>query len=205
LFSKNAQFRIVLNRVWIKNAPAPTVVDIYSKELLAKNRLWLNSTSTIEESIQNLWMSINGSEFTSHRPRLLTIFYTVTIRSSIEDLRVLNIRASHAKEVDKRWKRTAQKAEYRLFCAVRIGDRDEKVQGYSNEGKEVIQAGFGDYKSKEPDAEGAQWTVKEPGEYILLYYKEDVPDEEFPQPKSKETPEWERRPWMLGELPAHLV
>jgi len=179
---------------------------IPDSDFMQKRTLQFDSSRPLAESIsRHFGIGREEAQYISLCPRFLQIQYHVSIPCSITTLRALTFEAPVAKRsADQHIVMEIQRPTYRLCTVVRSTDGEsEEVRTYAPIGKESIPAEVGDYRSKEPDATASEhWSIEQPGDYILFYYREYIPDGWQATETILDAPEWEERPWMIRDKEA---
>ena len=118
------------------------------------------------------------TQYTSLRPKFLFVEYTATThRRPFSEIRKLGFQAPEVHWETQQF--GVQDATYILAAVIRMTDgKREHIRIYSKEGTEIVPAEIGEYREKEP--EQPQWSVAQPGVYMLFYFRRYVPDKNWP-------------------------
>jgi hypothetical protein len=206
LFCDNVQFHLISGTSFIEKFDK--LVPCQSSNIHQWNHLAFDSMKPISKSVTELFnTSVNsgnddGIQRTSLHPKFLRIHYTVLEGYSreISAVRVLRFEAPEAlRGKDGQWELGIQSAVYNLCAVVRITTgQKEYIRIYAKDGSEVLPAEVGNYRLKEPEAHlETQWSISEPGEYVLFYYREWTSDRESEM--ELESPEYRERQWVIRD------
>jgi hypothetical protein len=178
LFDCNAQFRLISPFAYImeNKSEVGTYLQSDSQEMIELNTLDFTSSQPFSTSISQHCDSVDGTQYTSLRPKFLRINYKVESPGrKISELRLLQFSAPEVLVQDSMVQKRVQHATYRLCAIVRVTDNQEKIRTYGIDGMEIIPGEVGNYKEKEPAAENPPWSVSDEGDYILFYVRMIVP------------------------------
>ncbi|TGO14532.1 hypothetical protein BTUL_0052g00700 [Botrytis tulipae] len=196
LFKKHPQFHFVdklfWNQITNKDGSAKTVTGFFPRlKFLELNELKFDDSSSLSDSLTAHFHLTEKTAFNQsfcYPSTFLRIHYKVTTgRRTIADIRKIFVEVPGAvyevtdKTIPKVTSLELWKSTYVLAMVVNITPgRLPNLRKYWKNGQEMLPDQVGQHDKKFPctgvDGHSTLWSIRDIGEYMLFYYREDIPD-----------------------------